>query len=147
MESGAKNFYDIGTLIVASPNTSIESILHGISQTNASGNHTVPPTAAQAVAPDNNVGLLERAEIISTRTPLGGTRVKAAPPIKKEANDSDLDSPAAAEGPLRYTFPGKTLISDNAKFCPDCGLRLTKHGIQPGRKAGKRVECYVCPDI
>lgn len=150
-DSATRHFYDIGTLIVAAPNTSIESILHGISQASHNGSNALPPPAAPINPPDNDIGLFERAQVVSsvvpTKTPSGGTRVRAPFPIKKEENGSDLDAPATDEGPLRYTYPGKTLISENAKFCPDCGLRLTKHEIQPGRKAGKRVECFVCPTI
>lgn len=95
-------------------------------------------------------GLLERASVSYERTSGGSKKVTAPPPIKvKEESlvtnhDSDLDM--ASDPPLKFTYPAKSLIADNAKFCPDCGLRLTKHAVKPGTKGGKRVECYMCPE-
>lgn len=45
-----------------------------------------------------------------------------------------------------YTFPKGSNVELGTIFCPDCGLRISKHGERKGSRSGKRCWFYTCPD-
>lgn len=45
-----------------------------------------------------------------------------------------------------YTFPKGSNVELGTIFCPDCGLRISKHGERKGSRQGKRCWFYTCPD-
>lgn len=63
--------------------------------------------------------------------------------VKADCPSENLSSTGATIS--SYTYPGKTLVSAQSVFCPDCGLRIKKH--HQGRGTYKGEICVVmhCP--
>lgn len=76
-----------------------------------------------------------------------GVRSEAPAPAEvKEEEDFHAYNADDAARPW-YTYPGGKAINLGTTFCPDCGLRISKHKQKSGARAGGKVEFFLCPIV
>lgn len=131
-----RNYYDIQQLIVAS-GASLDEIFRGRMSNNEHGVSYATDGGGIQPLPDGphpirtQVGQRIVAQPMASAVPVETTT------IKKEF--------ALEESPLIYTYPGRKLVTETAVYCPECGIRVSKHGRKPGTYKGAKVDCIICP--
>lgn len=98
-------------------------------------------------------GLLPKSSEPTVRTTVsstGGKQVSALPAKEKTLYGQELRC-EETESLSTYTYPNGVEIqapdpaSRSAYFCPDCGLRLSKHKEKRGTRKGVPATFFVCP--
>lgn len=122
---GARYYYDIQNLVVADSSALEKMGLGSILPPSA------PPPSPSYAAPWPNA---------AAPWPTGAAVGRPTQPFK-------LENPSPAVTVKKVTHTGNE-IAANAVFCPDCGLRVEKHGKSEieEEKAGQYVITFVCPD-
>jgi len=131
MDSAARFYYDIGTLIVTDSSQLGAILGTGIPSTNGGGAGVALSGAAAASVPVQ-------------RMAAGSIRVSAPPPPSKMVDIKVEETP---EEYPEYLASGNPCIP-GAFFCGECGMRMTKHTSKVRKTTeGERVRVFTCPNL